>query len=52
MLSEEAIQLKCTALTAQGKHNLVKETFQKFVKDYKTLYNVEYGKTLADLLKR
>jgi two-component SAPR family response regulator len=52
MLSEEAIQLKCTALTTQGKLNLVKETFLKFIKDYKTLYNVEYGKTLSDLLKR
>lgn len=52
MLSEEAIQLKCQVLTYEGKHNLAKESFLKFVKDYKNLYNVEYSKTLADILKR
>ncbi len=50
MLNEEAIQLKCRALTAMGKHNLAKEAFTKFSRDYKSLYNIDYGKTLTDLL--
>lgn len=50
MLNEEAIQLKCKTLTSQGKHQLTKEAFDKFSRDFKSLYNVTYPKTLSDTL--
>lgn len=51
LMSEEAIQLKCKALVIQGKHHLARETFSKFTKEYKSLYNSSYPKTFLDITK-
>lgn len=51
IMNEEAIHLKCKALIIQGKHNLAKETFSKFTKEYKTMYNSPYPKTFLEVMK-
>jgi hypothetical protein len=51
MLHEDAISLKCKALTALGKHNLAKNAFTKFTREYMQLYDEEYGKSFSDIFK-
>jgi two-component SAPR family response regulator len=51
ILHEEAIGLKCKALTALGKHTLAKNAFTKFEKDYQKLYDEPFGKSFSDLIK-
>jgi len=51
MLHEEAISIKCKALTALGKHSLAKDIFSKFSKDFKTLYDEPYEKSFTDIIK-
>jgi len=49
IVNEEAMILKCKALTLMGKHSLVSHTFAKFTKDFKTLYNQYYSKSLDEI---
>lgn len=51
IMNEEAIHLKCKSLIIQGKHNLAKESFSKFTKEYKVLYNIPYPKSFLDIMK-
>jgi len=51
LMNEEAILLKCKALIAQGKHNLAKETFRKFQKEFKLMYNIEFDKSFVAFTK-
>lgn len=51
MIHEEAISLKCKALTALGKHSLAKEIFAKFSRDYFTLYDEPYERSFTDIIK-
>jgi two-component SAPR family response regulator len=51
LLHEEAIGMKCKALTALGKHTLAKNTFTKFEKDYLKLYDEPFGKSFSDIIK-
>lgn len=51
ILNEEAIHLKCKALIIQGKHNLAKDTFAKFTKEYSALYNSPYKKSFIEIIK-
>lgn len=51
MMHEEAIGIKCKALTTLGKHSLAKEIFAKFSKDYLTLYDEPYNKSFTDILR-
>ncbi len=52
MLHEEGIIIKCRALTELGKHNLAKEIFNKFSKDYMALYDEPYNKSFTDIIKQ
>jgi two-component SAPR family response regulator len=51
MLHEEAINLKCRALTVLGKHSLAKNSFTKFVRNYETLYDERYDKSFSDIVR-
>jgi two-component SAPR family response regulator len=51
ILHEEAISLKCKALTVLGKHNLAKNAFTKFTREYRQLYDEEYDKSFSDIIK-
>lgn len=49
-VSEEAMILKCKALICMGKHNLASNTYTKFAKDYKTIYNQRYDKLFDEVI--
>ena len=51
MLHEDGMIIKCKALTKLGKHNLAKEIFNKFAKDYLTLYDEPYDRSFTDIIK-
>ncbi|HTI07264.1 MAG TPA: hypothetical protein VL832_01875 [Puia sp.] len=42
--NEEAMQLKCKALVCLGKHSLAKQSYESFVKEYKSIYGEDFGK--------
>jgi DNA-binding SARP family transcriptional activator len=51
IMHEEAISIKCRALTALGKHSLAKEIFNKFTRDYQSLYDEPYERSFTDIIK-
>ena len=44
LVNEEAMTMKCKALSFLGKHSLAKSTFQTFNKEYLALYGEEFKK--------
>jgi two-component SAPR family response regulator len=52
IVNEEAMILKCKALTLMGKHSLASHTFAKFTKDFKALYNQYYDKSLEEVINQ
>lgn len=44
LVNEEAMTMKCKALSFLGKHSLAKSTFQAFNKEYLALYGEEFKK--------
>ena len=52
ILHEEAISMKCKALTALGKHSLAKEIFDKFSKEYTLLYDEPFNRSFTDIIKQ
>ena len=51
MINEEAMIYKSKLLVSLGKHSLAKNAHEKFVRDYKMLYNEQYDKTFSEILK-
>jgi DNA-binding SARP family transcriptional activator len=51
IMHEEAISIKCRALIELGKHSLSKEIFNKFTRDFLTLYDEPYDKSFTDIIK-
>ncbi|MDX2431553.1 MAG: hypothetical protein QNK35_11495 [Bacteroides sp.] len=51
MMHEDAISIKCKALTTLGKHSLAKEIYAKFAKDYITLYDEPFDRSFTDIIK-
>ncbi len=49
-VNEDAIILKCKALSLMGKHTLAKNTFEKFVRDYKAIYGEEYEQSFSAII--
>jgi DNA-binding SARP family transcriptional activator len=43
-VNEEAMTIKCKALSHLGKHSLAKNTYEKFVKAYKMIYDENFKK--------
>ncbi|WP_341227186.1 hypothetical protein [uncultured Arcticibacterium sp.] len=50
-LDEIAMSLKCRAQHILGKHTLAKETYEKFVTNYESLFNEKFGKTYQQILE-
>ena len=51
MVNEEAMIIKCKTLAGLGKHGLAKTAFQKFIKDYKSLYDEDFPKSFNQVLE-
>lgn len=51
IVNEEAMILKCKAQYCLGKHSLAKATYEKFFKEYVTMYNQEYDKAFTEIIK-
>jgi two-component SAPR family response regulator len=51
-INEDAMILKCKAHHALGSHSIPKSTYDKFKKEYKTLYGEEYGVSFADIINK
>ena len=49
-VNEDAIILKCKALALMGKHTLAKNTFEKFVRDYKAIYGEDYEQSFSTII--
>jgi len=43
-VNEEAMTIKCKALSTLGKHSLARHTFENFSKEYRNLYGEEFKK--------
>ena len=50
MINETAMEIKCRALIALGKHSIANETFTKFVKEYTLLYNIPFQKDFKSII--
>jgi len=50
-VNEEAMIMKCKALAALGKHSLAKNTFENFIKEYKTIYGEDFKKDFHSVLE-
>jgi two-component SAPR family response regulator len=51
-VNEEAMVIKCKALSHLGKHSLAKETFKIFNKEYMALYDEEFKKDFHTILEQ
>ncbi len=51
IVNEEAMFLKCKVLTYLGKHSLASNTYTKFAKEYKTLYDQNYNVPFNEIIK-
>jgi len=50
-VSEEALKVRCKLLIRQGKHSLAKESYSRFVKEYKQLYDDTYELSFKQLIE-
>lgn len=50
MVNEQALIYKCNALTILGKHSIASNTYAKFAKDYKALYNEPYNMAFNEII--
>jgi hypothetical protein len=50
-VNEEAMVIKCKALSGLGKHSLAKNTFENFIKEYKVIYGEEFKKDFHSVLE-
>lgn len=51
LINEDAMILKCKAQYCMGKHSQAKATYEKFCKEYKTMYGQEYEHSFIQILK-
>lgn len=49
-VNEEAMIIKCKALSHIGKHSLAKNTFESFNKEYKVIYGEDFGRDFNSIL--
>jgi two-component SAPR family response regulator len=50
-VNEEAMVLKCKAQFHMGKHSIAKATYEKFFKEYLTMYGQEYDKSYLEIIE-
>lgn len=51
IVNEDAMVLKCKAEYYMGKHSLAKSTYERFIKDYITMYNQQYEHSFLKILE-
>ena len=51
LINEDAMILKCKAEYCMGKHSLAKATYERFFKEYRTMYGQEYEKSFLSVLE-
>lgn len=51
VINEDAMFLKCRAEYCMGRHSIAKATYEKFFKEYGTMYGTEYNKAFPDIIK-
>jgi MYXO-CTERM domain-containing protein len=49
-VNEQALALKCKNLIALGRHSLAKNTYEKFARDYRHMYDEDFPKSYNDTL--
>lgn len=50
-VNEEAIVIKCKALSYLGKHSLAKSSFKNFTREFKALYNEDFKKDFHAMME-
>ncbi|MES2458541.1 MAG: galactose oxidase [Bacteroidota bacterium] len=50
-VNEEALAIKCKALSSLGKHSLAKSSFENFTKEFKTLYGEDFKRDFNSVLE-
>jgi two-component SAPR family response regulator len=50
-VNEDAMQIQCKVLASLGKHSLSKRVYEKFVKDYKSIYNEDYNRSFHSIIE-
>jgi two-component SAPR family response regulator len=50
-VNEDAMQIQCKVLASLGKHSLSKRVYEKFVKDYKNIYNEDYNRSFHSIIE-
>jgi DNA-binding SARP family transcriptional activator len=51
-VNEEAMIIKCKALSHLGKHSLAKSAYEKFVRDYKMIYSENFKKDFHGIFEQ
>lgn len=49
-VNEQALEIKCKNLIALGRHSLAKNTYEKFAKDYRHMYDEEFPQGYNDIV--
>ena len=50
-VSEEALKIKCRLLIKQGKHSLAKNSYSKFTREYRQLYDEDYSLSFNQVIE-
>lgn len=50
-VSEEALKIQCRLLIKQGKHSLAKNSYSRFTREYKQLYDEDYALSFSQVIE-
>lgn len=50
-VNEDAMQIQCKVLALLGKHSVSKHVYEKFIKEYKSIYNEDYNKSFNSIIE-
>lgn len=50
-VNEDAVSIRCKALSFLGKHSLAKSTYENFCREYKSIYGETFGKDFQAMLR-
>ncbi|SIN65886.1 kelch repeat-containing protein [Chitinophaga niabensis] len=49
-VNEQALQMKCKTLNALGRHSIARNTYEKFAKDYRHMYDEDFPQSFSEIL--
>lgn len=49
-VNEQALQMKCKTLNALGRHSIARNTYEKFAKDYRHMYDEDFPQSFNEIL--